>query len=57
MLSPQAQSIGMWILVIVINVAGICAGIVWGWTAFASFLIPGIGSAVGAALVSYGARR
>ncbi|MFB7930907.1 MULTISPECIES: hypothetical protein [Streptomyces] len=56
-MSPQAQSVALWILAVAVNTTAACAGIVWGWTAFTQFLLPAFGSVVGASLVSYSLRR
>ncbi|MFE9018990.1 hypothetical protein ACFYNL_10515 [Streptomyces sp. NPDC007808] len=56
-MSPQAQSVALWILSLAINVTAACAGIAWGWEVFAPFLLPAFGSVVGASLVSYSLRR
>ncbi|MBC9725165.1 hypothetical protein [Streptomyces sp. TRM68367] len=57
MMSPQAQSVAMWIVALAVNITAACAGIVWGWEAFVQFLVPAFGSAAGASLVSYSLRR
>ena len=56
-MSPQAQSVALWIMSLAINITAACAGIVWGWEAFAQFLLPSYGSGVGASMVSYSLRR
>ncbi|WP_369195531.1 hypothetical protein [Streptomyces djakartensis] len=56
-MSPEAQSVALWILSLAVNVMAACAGIAWGWDAFARFLVPAFGSVVGASLVSYRLRR
>ncbi|MFJ5993722.1 hypothetical protein [Streptomyces sp. NPDC092370] len=56
-MSPQAQSVALWIMSLAINITAVCAGIVWGWEAFAQFLLPAFGSVVGASMVSYSLRR
>ncbi|MPY64768.1 hypothetical protein [Streptomyces spongiae] len=55
-LSPQAQSAAMWALAVGVNTATVCAGLLWGWDAFVQFLLPAVGSVVGASLVSYSRR-
>ncbi|MEV0243992.1 hypothetical protein AB0I06_29335 [Streptomyces sp. NPDC050674] len=56
-MSPQAQSVALWIMSLAINLAAVCAGIVWGWEAFTQLLLPAFGSVVGASMVSYSLRR
>ncbi|MEG8277590.1 hypothetical protein [Streptomyces sp. AHA2] len=56
-MSPQSQSVALWILSLAVCVMAACAGIAWGWDAFAQLLVPAFGTVVGASLVSYSLRR
>ncbi|MGW0497549.1 hypothetical protein ACWD0Z_19570 [Streptomyces sp. NPDC003007] len=56
-MSPQVQSVALWIMSLAINITAVCAGIVWGWEAFTQFLLPAFGSVVGASMVSCSLRR
>jgi hypothetical protein len=56
-MSPQSQSILMWVLALAVNATAICAGIIGGWDVFVQFLLPAFGSVTGASIVSYSLRR
>ncbi|MDK1347771.1 hypothetical protein QNO09_31710 [Streptomyces sp. 378] len=56
-MSPQVQSVALWIMSLAINITAVCAGIVWGWEVFTQFLLPAFGAVVGASMVSYSLRR
>lgn len=56
-MSPQSESVLMWLLTLAVNALAILGGIVWGWSGLVQFLPSAVGAVAGAALVSHGLHR